>query len=51
MEGEGGGHSRQRKVLEVNEKKKKRELSMVCAGGTWETKAFLAFIRKLGRVR
>lgn len=50
MEGEGGGHSRQRKLLEVNEKKK-RELSMVCAGGTWETKAFLAFIRKLGRVR
>lgn len=24
MEGEGGGHSRQRKLLEVNEKKKKK---------------------------
>lgn len=30
MEGEGGGHSRQRKLLEVNEKKKKRAEHGMC---------------------
>lgn len=47
MEEESGGHSKQRKLLEV----KKKTPSMVCARSVGETKALLAFIRKLGRVR
>lgn len=51
LRGEGGRHSRQRKLLEVKKNKTKQNAGLVCAGGEGETKALLAFIRKLSRVR